>query len=151
MKQIHASAFSVKMELLADALLSANTPEARELVVAQINTLKEYEELLTSATPTRTARKQAVKKTGRATYSRDRVLALPHSCAITFNYSRYVEGGERPEPQRVHGVLLGFLAVGNQKETTLAIQAVDDVLDLQRGEIYGFQAKSLRDVVITEE
>ena len=151
MKQVAASVFSVKMEVLADELLNATTDEERAVAIAKVNTLKEYEELLTSDAPARTARKQAPKKLGRTTYSVERVMRLPQgSCAVTFNYSQFVESGDRPEPQRVEGVLLGFLAVGNHKETTLAIQAAHDVLDLKRGEIYGFQAKSLRDLIISE-
>lgn len=151
MKAQNVSVFSVKLEMYADELLAAKSEAERDVVKAKINTLKEYEELLTSSTPERTAKKQAVKKTGRTTYSRERVIALPQgNCAVSFNYSQFVESGERPAPERVEGVLLGFLAVGNQKETTLAIEAAHDVLDLKRGEIYGFQAKSLRDLIIGE-
>ena len=148
--------FNVKLELLADELLNAETQEQRDIIAGKIKTLKEYQELLMDNSPVRNFanRKQRPVKTGRKSYAvTDIAVKLDKPIAIKFNYKQYVAGseaGERPQAI-VEAIFHGFLKVGNQGETTLAIESCDDVLDLKRCEIYGFQAKSLKDIVLVPD
>ncbi len=144
----NTTTFSIKLEMLADELLNAPDQAARDLIVAKIETLKEYEQLLQSAHAPSAPKKIKAIKTGRKFYDHSDIVVKAQPLEIKFNYRQYVEGSTDRPSAIVTAIFHGFLKVGNQSETTLAIESCDDVLDLERCKIYGFQAKSLKDLVL---
>jgi hypothetical protein len=145
--------FQTRLELLATQLLDASdTGKDTSAILAKIEEVKHYNELLgnaTTPTPKKHTAQAAKEQRGRKEYSEEEVIKNNKELAVSIEYTPYINKIAQPKV-RAEFILLGKVKDGRNGSNGFltALRACEDTADIKSGNIYSFRNSTLNSMEI---